>query len=216
MWVFVEGETEPVTVALRAEIVQAFQTEPPVVSLPPLAGNTQTKAAFSLHSIDGKPLRVLGVEAEPGIKVTDWKQTGNTAQVNLFVLAPPLPGDYQKNVTVLVDHLVQHKIVVPVRFSATGLYRLDKPAVNFGSVNTNTAPTQTLTITGANVRRFALAPLPPGITASLRPVSDGRTLLSVHFIPKGGSSIVTESVLVVTQNPQQPRIAVPVYAAVSP
>ena len=218
VWVFVQGEAEPITVALRAEIVQAFQTEPTVVSLSLLAGNTQTKTTFSLRSLDNKPLRVLGIQTEPGIKATDWKQTGNSAQVNLTVTAPPLPGDYQKTVTVLVDHPVQHRVVVPVRFSATGLYRLDKSAVNFGSVDAaSTHVSQTVSITGANVRRFVLAPLPTGITASLRPVSDGRTFLSVQFKPKGGSHpLVTESVFVVTNNPHQPRIAVPVYAAVSP
>lgn len=212
---YLAGHQAPLTISTTGQVARdiAFSAR----SLDLGDGTSGAPATLTVTRVDNKPLSVSLVKAPHPLRARVKQVSPSSARLVVSFAAPSLAGVQEKEITLGLNCPGLPATTIPVRWATPGLYQMTPEQVNFGVVSPGTARKQQVRLSGADVSKLRVLSCQGGVSAHLlRRAGSRQAVLSIVYRPKGGQgSLLRGHVVLATGEARQPRLIVPVYAAVS-
>lgn len=207
-------EERPLMFSIVADVQQQFSATPAQVDLGKVDLNSPRRIVFDLTRVDGKNL--LGAKFSlKGVGNWEVHQTSpKTCHVEGTFHPSNLPGQYAQNVTVQ-SSVKDPEFRIPVVYSVTPAFLVSPEKINCGILSPNTTFETNLLIKGPRGFRIAAVHSDKSVTTSVSSVSKDCVKMHVRYRSGGiERQYITNEVVLETNIPKQPKIVVPLYAAV--
>lgn len=214
--VYVAGHAAPLIVPTTGQVAReiAFSAR----SLDLGDGTSRAPAAFTVTRVDGKPL-LVSADAPRPLRVRVEQLSSNAARVLVSFAAPALAGVHEEQIALRLNHPGLPTTKVPVMWVTPSVYQTTPEQVNFGVVAPNSARKQQVRVSGPDAAKLRVLSCQGGVRARLDPpraAGSRQAVLSVAYTPKGGkNSLMRGQIVLATGNARQPRVVIPVYAAIA-
>lgn len=211
-------EDRPLTVALRARVVQNVTASPASVDIGSLGPSGAGSASTVLTRLDGEPLN-LESAACPGCqaRASISRISASQCRLTLGVKANGRSGLHRDAVVVRVRNSPPFQVVVPITYRVLSEYRLEPESINFGSLTAPRSGRAMVSIEGPGAALLSVRSAPPGVTVRLRPISARRCALAAECRPAPRArQLLADEIVISTRNPRQGALTIPVYAAILP
>lgn len=217
LWISAKGhEDRPLQVDLEGNVYEELRFDPPQLALGSIPVKSAKSARTTLTRLDGKPLRVTGIQAPARIRMRAERAAPNVVRLVASVEAPGVAGQYWDKIVLRTDDAALPQVTLLASYKAAGLYTISPPEINFGVMNSPQAAQRSVRVRGPRAASLRVLAAPPGVAVTLRPLPTGEYLINALYRAKGGKGQITAGKIVLaTDNPRQPRLTIPLYAATS-
>jgi len=211
---FAEFPNDLLIITISGSVHEEIRQSLTDVDLDTIEGGSSQTFAFTATRVDGKPLSVKPVGLPSSVRVAVTNKVSNTASINGILTSPKLPDQYSETLHFRTDDVALPQIAVRLSYGVRPRFIVEPKVADFGAIPPHAKSKMSLTIRGdAPIR---LQNVPAGVEANLsEPKSDGGFYtLVVSLAEQGEGKILSERVTLATDDPKQPQIVLPVYAAV--
>lgn len=168
---------------------------------------------FSIKRLDGKPLQVSVVSASPSIAVRLGATSPSMTLVHFSTTPLAVAGIHQEDVVFGIGAGLP-PVVVPVSWTSSSKYKVVPESLNLGLVPFGTVQRNAINVTASHADRLKVVSSPEGFVAKIVGATSDHATLQVEWSAKGGNRLVHANITLSTGDAKEPRVVIPVYAAV--
>ena len=209
---FAESPDNPLRLTIIGKVHEEIRLAPANLMLGVLDGNDTRTFSFTANRLDKKPLSIQLVDLPLSVHATTTNISPNTVLVSGILTAPRLPNDYTDTLHIRTNDTALPLMNARLSYNVRPRFIVEPKIANFGAIHPDAKPEILLAIRGN--ARVRLQSIPRGIHARLIETksNSGNYTLTVLLAGQGEGKILSERLILATDDPKQPRISVPVYA----
>jgi len=176
---------------------------------------TSKTADVVVTRYDNKPLSISYASLPASLQVQTQTLSPFAQKLLVSINSDSPAGRHEEALAVHTNHPGLPNIVIPVAWTVPSSFSVSPQSVNFGVTNGGTLEAS-VQIKSAHQVKFVIKDCPKTMQLTVLPMDARNTNLKVVWNLKGGENVLNRSKIVLaTDDPKEPVLSIPVYAAVN-